>query len=228
MQARANLRTRVRIINEESWLLNKRYSEMFTGFTRFPQKNYRFERGSLTPRDRFIVEFCEQAERCKKFFTPEHMIKRMIEFNVSDRMLDRLAYEIWRDPGGAETDRAMVEHVRQAAESCITEEMERWADREITPQAAEGLYYNIPSNRSRFGSATDREPYPIRNPVREREKKFFEMEAPPVLVQDARESRDDTTMRLVRSLERDVKRVNSGTTTGNLVANWWSCKNGTW
>ena len=63
-------RTRVNVSSKQSWLWDKCYSDMFTGFTRFPQKHYRFARESLTPRDKFIVEFSEQADRYKGFLPP--------------------------------------------------------------------------------------------------------------------------------------------------------------
>ena len=187
---------RVNVIHGESWIVNTLYSDLFTELTRFPQKTYRFERESLTPRDEFIVSFCEHAEKLKRRFSPENTIRSLIELNVSDRMVRRIAYEIWEHGGEIGGNPKMWTKVKRIRESQITDEMERWVESKLknNPQAAEGLYYNIPSIRSRYGGAVDRDPYPVNCPVRERERRYFKMEAPLVLPFESREPRDNKTM----------------------------------
>ena len=184
--------------------MGKRYSDLLLPNEPFPQKPYGFSHELLTPGDQFVVDYCERAERLKFSLNPERMISEMITLDLSDRMLGRLAYEIWREAGTSEAEPEMTAHVRQAVESRITTAMRRWADEMITPPAAADLWFNIPTNSRRFGSPRDRAPYPIRNTVHEHEKEFFGMEAPLVLKPYSRQPRDDSTMRLVRHLEREV------------------------
>ena len=62
-------RTRVKIVFKDSWPLGTKYCDMLDPLVPFPKRPYRSPHETLTPRDKFTVEFCEHAERLKGVFT---------------------------------------------------------------------------------------------------------------------------------------------------------------
>lgn len=193
--------SRVGIIRDQSWLHDLCYSDLFDPDMNFPEREYEYPEMELTPRDQFIVKFCEFVETLKSAFTPQSVILELITFELRPEQSERFAAELWWCRGGLHREAAMKDLIWRNIETRISTMMKAWWKQNLPADLEDQVFEHIPSTAERFGGPQGRHMPLVLNPRASHERDFFGMEAPLVMEESVRKRCSAATHQLIARLQ---------------------------